>query len=534
MANTIKTAYGASASTGKANSAQGELSFAASNDTLWIGKGSNNQVAIGGSGKFTTLDTTQTITGTKTFSNTITGSISGNAGTATTLATSRNINGTSFNGSSAITTANWGTARNITIGSTTRSVNGSAAYSWSLADIGAAATSHSHGNITNAGAIGSTANLPLITTTSGVVTTGSFGTSANTFCVGNDSRLSNARTPVGTSLTSGQIYVGSNLNTATAVSVSGDATLSNSGVLTIANSAITSAKIATDAVTLDKIENIGGLSVLGTNTTTTASPTEIEAVSADTVLMRRNDKGQENLLFATIGTNNIADNAVSVAKIEDVAGRGILGRDATTSGDLSEITASADGQFLQSTSTGLEWNSTVDGTVSVIELNGDSGSLAGPPTSQGLQFTELYYVPVTNRLFGVKGNSTSGLSNSNTVLLAGGTDILMYSDAAPEAEDTYLILYATKKMTLTRVRYLLGAGTCTDAKLKRTSSGTTNDIVTFSVSTTEGTTTSLSSTYKEIGIGDKLLFNPGTLSSGTTPEDLTIQIEYVAGSEGSN
>jgi len=110
----------------------------------------------------------------------------------------------------------------------------------------------------------------------------------------------------------------------------------------------------------------------------------------------------------------------------------------------------------------------------------------------------------------------------------------MYSDAAPEAEDTYLILNATKKMTLTRVRYLLGAGTCTDAKLKRTSSGTTNDIVTFSVSTTEGTTTSLNSTYKEIGVGDKLLFNPGTLSSGTTPEDLTIQIEYVAGSEGSN
>ena len=530
MANTIKTAYGASASTGKANSAQGELSFAASNDTLWIGKGSNNQVAIGGSGKFTTLDTTQTITGTKTFSNTITGSISGNAGTATTLATARNINGTSFNGSSSITTANWGTARNITIGSTTRSVNGSAAYSWSLADIGAAATSHSHGNITNAGAIGSTANLPLITTTSGVVTTGSFGTSANTFCVGNDSRLSNARTPVGTSLTVGRIYVGSNLNVAAAVPLSGDATLSNSGVLTIAN----------DAVSFAKIQNIGSTSnysILGRTSLTSGDIGEITLSNhsgANGYVLRRNDIDEPVLGFGQIITSSISNNSVTVAKIEDVAGRGILGRNATTAGDLSEITASADGQFLQSTSTGLEWNSTVDGTVSVIELNGDSGSLAGPPTSLGLQFTELYYVPVTNRLFGVKGNSTSGLGNSDTVLLAGGTDILMYSDAAPEAEDTYLILNATKKMTLTRVRYLLGAGTCTDAKLKRTSSGTTNDIVTFSVSTTEGTTTSLSSTYKEIGLGDKLLFNPGTLSTGTTPEDLTIQIEYVAGSEGSN
>ena len=48
---------------------------------------------------------------------------------------------------------------------------------------------HSHGNINEKGAVGSTANLPLITTTSGVVTTGTFGTTTNSFCQGNDSRL---------------------------------------------------------------------------------------------------------------------------------------------------------------------------------------------------------------------------------------------------------------------------------------------------------------------------------------------------------
>ena len=37
-----------------------------------------------------------------------------------------------------ITTATWGTARDITIGGTTRSVNGSTTYSWTLNDIGAA------------------------------------------------------------------------------------------------------------------------------------------------------------------------------------------------------------------------------------------------------------------------------------------------------------------------------------------------------------------------------------------------------------
>ena len=57
-------------------------------------------------------------------------------------------------------------------------------------------SSHTHGNITNDGKVGTTANKPLITGTGGVVQAGSFGTSANTFCEGNDSRLSDARTPV--------------------------------------------------------------------------------------------------------------------------------------------------------------------------------------------------------------------------------------------------------------------------------------------------------------------------------------------------
>ena len=43
--------------------------------------------------------------------------------------------------------------------------------------------------------IGSTANLPLITGSGGVIIAGSFGSSANTFCQGNDARLSDARTP---------------------------------------------------------------------------------------------------------------------------------------------------------------------------------------------------------------------------------------------------------------------------------------------------------------------------------------------------
>lgn len=80
--------------------------------------------------------------GAATFASTVTaptfsGALSGNATTATTLQTARSINGTSFNGSANITTANWGTARTLTIGNTGKSVNGSANVAWSVAEIGA-------------------------------------------------------------------------------------------------------------------------------------------------------------------------------------------------------------------------------------------------------------------------------------------------------------------------------------------------------------------------------------------------------------
>ena len=85
---------------------------------------------------------------------TITAGLNGNATTATTLATSRTINGTSFNGSANITTANWGTARSIGIVSSdgtgagsTVSVNGSGNVNLKLpATIKASITGNVSGN----------------------------------------------------------------------------------------------------------------------------------------------------------------------------------------------------------------------------------------------------------------------------------------------------------------------------------------------------------------------------------------------------
>jgi hypothetical protein len=91
------------------------------------------------------------------------------------------------------------------------------------------------------------------------------GSSSATLCIGNDTRLSNVGTPVGTTLTSGNIWVGNASSAAASVSMSGDATLSNAGALTIANSAVTNAKMAGMATKTLK----------GNISSATAAPTDI-------------------------------------------------------------------------------------------------------------------------------------------------------------------------------------------------------------------------------------------------------------------
>lgn len=105
-----------------------------------------NAGSLGGSSAddFVNVAEEQEITGSKTFSSIISGSITGNAGTATKLATPRAIGGVNFDGSANIdlpgvntlgtqnTTGNAGTAtrllngRTFTIGSTSKSFDGTA------------------------------------------------------------------------------------------------------------------------------------------------------------------------------------------------------------------------------------------------------------------------------------------------------------------------------------------------------------------------------------------------------------------------
>lgn len=159
MANTIRIKRRAASGGAGAPStlANAELAFNEATDILYYGTGTGGSggsatsvIAIAGSGAFVDLSTNQTIGGTKTFSNTITGSVSGNAGTATTWATARDLSLTGdatatlsgVNGSANVSASLTLATVNSNVGSFTKlTVNGkglvTAATSAVLADLAA-------------------------------------------------------------------------------------------------------------------------------------------------------------------------------------------------------------------------------------------------------------------------------------------------------------------------------------------------------------------------------------------------------------
>jgi len=180
-------------------------------------------------------------------------------------------------------------------------------------------TSHTHGNITNAGAIGSTSGVPIITGASGVLQAGSFGTTAGTFCQGNDARLA-----------------------AQTITLTGDVTGSGTGSFT--------ATIANGVVTFSKMQDISGQHLMGRHAGGTGSPQEVTVGSGIEFQgsgIRRSALTGDVTASAGSNTTTIANDAVTYAKIQNVSATDrLLGRSTAGAGDVEEITCTAAGRAL--------------------------------------------------------------------------------------------------------------------------------------------------------------------------------------------
>lgn len=196
--------------------------------------------------------------------------------------------------------------------------------------------------------------------------------------------------------------------------MSGDATITNTGALTIANNAITTVKITDANVTYAKIANGTGLSVIGRSASSAGVNADIVG-TADQVL--RVNSGGTAVGFGTIATAGIAANAVTYAKIAQGTGLSVVGVTGSATANNADIVGTAN-QVLRVNSggTGLAFGA-ID--VSTASVTGILGSANGG-TANG--FTKFSGPTTSEKTFTLPNASATILTDNATVTVAqGGT-----------------------------------------------------------------------------------------------------------------
>ena len=137
------------------------------------------------------------------------------------------------------------------------------------------------------------------------------------------------------SLTSGNVLVGNSSNVPTSVAVTGDVTISNTGVTSIASGAIVNADVnASAAIAHSKLASMSSGNILVGSSGSV--PTSV-AMTGDVTI-------------SNAGLTTIANDAVTFAKMQNVSGYSIVGKPTTGSGDVAEIGSSS---FMLEDSTGF-------------------------------------------------------------------------------------------------------------------------------------------------------------------------------------
>jgi hypothetical protein len=116
-----------------------------------------------------------------------------------------------------------------------------------------------------------------------------------------------------------------------------DAVLRESGS-TLGFGTIATGGLANDAVTDAKLRNSGALSVIGRSANSAGDPADISATAASDAVLRESGSV---LGFGTVATGGLANNAVTDAKLRQGGALTVIGRSANSTGNVADIAAVA-------------------------------------------------------------------------------------------------------------------------------------------------------------------------------------------------
>lgn len=153
----------------------------------------------------------------------------------------------------------------------------------------------------------------------------------NRFITEGDSRTTDARTTIGTALLAGRIIVGSATNLAASVALSGDATLSNTGVITLDKNAILNKPVVTSELT-------DYILISDTSDTGNLKKVLVSAIGSGHIIENNGVALTQRSKLNIIGATSIVDDAVNNSTILTVAGGHIIqgnGTSVTKRGNLN-------------------------------------------------------------------------------------------------------------------------------------------------------------------------------------------------------
>jgi hypothetical protein len=212
-------------------------------------------------------------------------------------------------------------------------------------------------------------------------------------------------------LEDGKLYIGDSDNKSAQIAVTGDVTISNTGVTAIGAQKVTNSMIADDAVGLDELANITQGSLLTGDSSN--NPLLLDAkgtgkiiVGNGTALASVSIGGVINL--ASNGDVSIVDDAISYDKIQNIATANRVLGSTTADGVISEVQVATD----MIANNAVNLTTKVAGTLPIA--NGGTG---GSTANAALNSLGLYFGTATFNGTSVTIDSVSGLKSSSKIFI---------------------------------------------------------------------------------------------------------------------